>query len=609
MCGFAGYYGKGDFDREKVIQQMGEKIAHRGPDGEGYYADEDIALGFRRLSIIDLKGGAQPMSSADGRYVLVFNGEIYNYRELREELRKKHNCVFRTESDTEVLLQAYIIYGDSVVRKLRGMYAFVIYDKICRRLYGARDCFGIKPFYYAKMDDSLLFASEIKAFLAHPYFNKEINRDALKMYLIFQYCPLEETIFKNVYKLEPGSYMIYDGKMLRVKKYFEPWYNSCSMSGEKAEERIGRYVAESVACHQISDVEVGAFLSGGVDSSYIASLARTPNTYSACFEAKEFDESDCAQRLCHLLHIHNRKKIITADEFFGALPQIQYYSDEPYANLSAVPLFFLSEMAAEDVKVVLSGEGADELFGGYEDYRSSLAGHLYQGVVPSAIRRRIGQWASERAPKRGLNFLKRNALNLEDEYIGHAFIMNNEEADALLMPDYRSSMRYQDVTGPLYDRTAEMDELHRKLYLDMHLWLPNDILLKADKMTMAHSLELRVPYLDRQVWTLTRTLSTKKMVDGKTTKKAFREAAGHYLPEEWANRRKKGFPVPIRLWLREDKYYRKVLQTFMKPYVSEFFDRKILLQWLCEHRGGRYDHQRKIYTVYAFLIWYEAYFL
>lgn len=217
MCGFAGYYGKGDFDREKVIQQMEDQIAHRGPDGEGHYVDEDIALGFRRLSIIDLKGGTQPMSSADGRYVLVFNGEIYNYRELREELRRKHACVFRTESDTEVLLQAYIIYGDSVVTKLRGMYAFVIYDKICHRLYGARDCFGIKPFYYAQMDGSLMFASEIKAFLPHPHFHKEINRDALKMYLIFQYSPLEETMFKNVFKLEAGSYMIYDGEKLSEK--------------------------------------------------------------------------------------------------------------------------------------------------------------------------------------------------------------------------------------------------------------------------------------------------------------------------------------------------------------------------------------------------------
>lgn len=312
---------------------------------------------------------------------------------------------------------------------------------------------------------------------------------------------------------------------------------------------------------------------------------------------------------CVIYYIFIIKKIITADEFFDALPQIQYYSDEPHANLSAVPLFFLSEMAAEDVKVVLSGEGADELFGGYEDYRSSLAGHLYRRVLPSAIRRRIGQLVSEKAPKRGLNFLKRNALDLEDEYIGHAFIMNNEEADALLMPEYRSSMRYQDVTKPLYDKTVEMDELHRKLYLDMHLWLPNDILLKADKMTMAHSLELRVPYLDRKVWALARTLSTKQMADGKTTKKAFRAAARHYLPEEWSNRRKKGFPVPIRLWLREDKYYRKVLKTFMQPYVLEFFDRKILLQWLCEHRNGQYDHQRKIYTVYAFLIWYQQYFL
>lgn len=609
MCGFAGYFGKSDFNRENVIQQMGACIAHRGPDGEGSYVDDEIALAFRRLSIIDLEGGAQPMYSSDGRYVIVFNGEIYNYRELRAKLRKNFGCVFRTESDTEVILQTYIIYGEKTASLLRGMFAFIIYDRIEHKIYGARDYFGIKPFYYAWMNHHLLFGSEIKAFLPHPYFQKAVNRDALKMYLIFQYCPLRETIFKGVYKLEPGSYMTYDGNTLIIRKYFEPAYGSKKRRFAEAENQISEAIQESVVYHQISDVEVGAFLSGGVDSSYVTALAMPKKTYSVGFEVDGFDETGYSKALCRVLHLCNKSKAITADEFFDALPDIQYYSDEPHANLSAVPLYYLSELAANDVKVVLSGEGADELFGGYEAYRPSISGNVYRKIVPAGLRRKMGKWAGGRPPHRGMNFLKRNALDLEDSYIGHAFIMDNEDADEVLMPAWKSPMRYQDVTKPYYDRVRNQDELHKKLYLDMHLWLPNDILLKADRMTMAHSLELRVPYLDKKVWELARTLETGLMLNNKTTKVAFRASARHYLPFDWAKRKKKGFPVPIRLWLREDKYYWKVCEMFQKEFVSEFFDQKILLRWLDEHKSGKYNHQRKIYTVYAFLMWYEQYFI
>lgn len=612
MCGFAGYFGKStvnDFDREKVIREMGERMAHRGPDGEGHYVDDMIALAFRRLSIIDLRGGAQPMYSADGRYVIVFNGEIYNYKELREKLIRNFGCAFRTESDTEVLLQTYMIYGEKTASMLRGMFAFMIYDREEHKVYGARDYFGIKPFYYAWMHHQLLFGSEIKAFLPHPYFKKAINRDALKMYLIFQYCPLRETMFKGVFKLEPGSYMTFDGQTLMIRKYFDPSYSTGKGNAKEAERLISKAMEESVRYHKISDVEVGAFLSGGVDSSYVTALARPEKTYSVGFGVNDFDETACSGELCRILHLNNRRKTITADEFFEVLPDIQYYSDEPHANLSAVPLFFLSELAAKDVKVVLSGEGADELFGGYEAYRPSRAGDLYRKIVPAGLRRRIGEWAGTRRPMWGLNFLKRNALNLEDSYIGHAFIMNNEEADEVLAKAYQSPMRYQDVTKPYYDCVRNQDALHKKLYLDMHLWLPNDILLKADKMTMAHSLELRVPYLDKKVWAMARTLESSLMLKNQATKVIFRKAARHHLPCDWANRKKKGFPVPVRLWLREEPYNRRVRAMFEREFVSEFFNQKILLRWLDEHQSGKYNHHRKIYTVYAFLLWYEQYFI
>lgn len=609
MCGFAGYYGTGDFNREEVIDKMGELIVHRGPDSAGHFVDDYAALGFRRLSIIDLEGGTQPIHSADGRHVIIFNGEIYNYQEIRKDLIEKHGCTFQTNSDTEVILQTYKVYGEKTASMLRGMFAFVIYDKEKHTLYGARDYFGIKPFYYAQMNGSLIFGSEIKSFLAHPHFHKEVNKEALKMYLIFQYTPLLETMFKGVFKLEPGTYFTYDGKQFETTKYFDPTYEEKYRSFDETVKLIGKTIQESVDYHQIADVEVGSFLSGGVDSSYIASSVKPMKTYSVGFEVAGFDETVYSKELCEILHMSNAKKEISSDEFFDALPEVQYHSDEPHANLSAVPLYYLSQLAAKDVKVVLSGEGADEMFGGYDAYKPSPSGDFYRKVVPASLRKKLGRWANSKPDQRGLNFLKRNALDLEDAYIGQAFIMDNEEANKILAPQYKNSLRYQDVTKPYFDQVKDMDELHKKLFLDMHLWLPNDILLKADKMTMAHSLELRVPYLDKEVWALARSLETKFCIDGQETKKAFRASALTHIPMDWAKRKKMGFPVPLRVWLREDKYYNKVKEMFERDFVSEFFNRDILLTWLEEHKNKVRNNQRKIYTVYSFLLWYEQYFV
>lgn len=609
MCGFAGYYGTGEFNRQEIIDQMGEAIAHRGPDSDGSYVDDYVALGFRRLSIIDLEGGTQPIHSQDGKYVIIFNGEIYNYQEIRKELIEKHGCTFQTNSDTEVILQAYQIYGKETASMLRGMFAFVIYNKETHTLYGARDYFGIKPFYYAQMNGSLLFGSEIKSFLKHPHFHKEVNKEALKMYLIFQYTPLSETMFKGVFKLKPGTYFTYDGHNFETTEYFNPSYDIQKRSFDDTVEKIGDTIQNSVDYHQISDVEVGAFLSGGVDSSYIVSSAKPMKTYSVGFDVNGFDETVYSKELCDILHITNEKKKISADEFFDILPEIQYHSDEPHANLSAVPLYYLAQLASKDVHVVLSGEGADEFFGGYETYKSSTSGDLYRKLVPSSLRKKIGDWAKSKPDKRGLNFLKRNALNLEDGYIGQAFIMDNDEANEILSPAYKSDLTYQDVTRPYFEEVKDLDDLHKKLYLDMHLWLPNDILLKADKMTMAHSLELRVPYLDKEVWNLARTIDTSYCIEKEETKKAFRTSALSHIPMDWAKRKKMGFPVPLRVWLREDKYYNKVKEMFEKDFVSEFFDQKLLLTWLDEHKNNHRNYQRKIYTVYSFLLWYEQYFV
>ena len=608
MCGFSGYFGTGDYDREQVVRKMSEKIAHRGPDGDGVFVDDYVALGHRRLSIIDLEYGTQPMYSADGRYVIVFNGEIYNYKDIQKKLQKDHGVTFQTNSDTEALLQTYQIYGEKTASLLRGMFAFVIYDREEHKIYGARDAFGIKPFYYAKMKDTLLFGSEIKSFLPHPAFKKEVNHEALKMYLIFQYSPMKETLFRNVYKLEPGTYFTYDGKKMKTEQYFNASFRPKDLTEEEAAEGIFKEVENSVKYHLIADVEVGSFLSGGVDSSFIATMARPDKTYSVGFKTDGFDESMDAKALCDILEIKNKRREITADEFFDALPAVQYQSDEPHANLSAVPLYFLSEMAAQDLKVVLSGEGADEFFGGYETYHGSKSGNVYKKIVPRKLRGWVGRKIGDR-DHRGLNFFKRNALNLEDSYIGQAFIMDNEQANALLQENYRSNLTYQDVTRPYFEKVKGKDELHKKMYLDMHLWLPNDILLKADKMTMAHSLELRVPYLDRKVWSYARTLPTNLLIDDHQTKTVFRKSSDKVLPEEWVTRKKKGFPVPIRQWLWEEKYAAKFREMFNQPFASEFFHTEILLQWLKDHQEKKANNQRKLYTVYAFLLWYKAYFV
>lgn len=609
MCGFVGYYGVGAFDRNEVIRKMGEQIIHRGPDSDGYFVDDHIALGFKRLSIIDLEGGSQPIHSEDGKHVIIFNGEIYNYREIREKLIKEHGCTFKTNSDTEVVLQAYKVYGEKTPSMLRGMFSFVIYNKEEHTMFGARDYFGIKPFYYAQMNGSLIFGSEIKSFLAHPHFQKEVNRDALKMFLIFQYTPLWETMFKGVFKLEPGSYFTYDGKEFKKTKYFEISYEKKDRTFEETVAEIGETIQESVDYHQIADVKVGSFLSGGVDSSYIASSVKPMKTYSVGFQVDGFDETVYSKELCEILHMTNEKKKISSDEFFDALPYVQYHSDEPHANLSAVPLYYLAQLARKDVTVVLSGEGADEMFGGYDSYMESKSGDFYRKVVPAGLRKKLGDWAKKKPDARGLNFIKRNALDLEDAYIGQAFIMDNEEANEVLSDKYKSNLRYQDVTKPYFDKVKDQDDLHKKLYLDMHLWLPNDILLKADKMTMAHSIELRVPYLDKEVWNLARTLESKFCVDGTDVKRAFRASALSHIPADWAKRKKMGFPVPLRVWLREDKYYNKVKEMFEKDFTAEFFDQKLLLQWLEDHKNNRGNYQRKIYTVYSFLLWYEQYFV
>ncbi|MCC3356385.1 asparagine synthase (glutamine-hydrolyzing) [Bacillus sp. REN16] len=613
MCGFVGFAdSKLEIDKVKVINEMMDTIIHRGPDSGNYFSDDHTTLGFRRLSIIDLSDeGSQPMLNEDGSCVLVFNGEIYNYQELREDLIEKGH-IFKSGSDSEVVVHAYEEYGVDLLQKVRGMFAFAIWDKNNESMFLARDFFGIKPLYYTQntTDNSLIFGSEIKSFLKQPAFKKELNKDAIKPYLTFQYSVLDETFFKGVYKLKPGHYMLYKKGNIEIKPYWDIDFNAEDKGLDHYIEEINNTLKESVNYHKISDVKVGSFLSGGVDSSYITALLMPNKTFSVGFQDHEgiFNETNLAKDLSDILEIENYKELMNADQAFEMLPTIQYHMDEPQSNLSSVPLYFLSKLASEHVTVVLSGEGADEIFGGYVWYQKSGKLEKYE-KIPFGIRRAISGISAALPKNKITNFLIKGGQPVEEKFIGQAKIFEEEDARKVLKDEYQTGPSIQSITKKVYDKVKGKDDVSKMQYLDLKLWLPGDILLKADKMSMAHSIELRVPFLDKEVMSMASHIPTNLRVNDIDTKYALRAASKKVLPEEWAKREKVGFPVPMRHWLREEKYYNIVKEMFESDIAKEFFNTDELMKYLDDHYHGRHNYARYIYTVYVFLVWYKKFFI
>ena len=618
MCGFVGFTGHPE-NAEKILSDMAEKIRHRGPDADGSYLDNDIALGHRRLSIIDLtEQGTQPMFNEDGSLVLVFNGEIYNYQTLREGL-KAAGHTFRTETDSEVLLHGYEEYGEKLLPMLRGMFAFVIWDKKTKKLFGARDYFGIKPFYYAQMNGTLLFGSEIKSFLPHPDFRKELDTAVLEQYLTFQYSPTEDCFFKGVKKLLPAHYFTYENGKMTVSCWWDMIFEADEqpLLGDWVRD-ISETFRDSVSAHKIADVEVGSFLSSGVDSSYVAAVANVDKTFTVGFGTDEkYNEIGWAKKFSHAIAKENYSHVITQAEYWDVLPTVQYQMDEPLADPSCIALWFVCKLAAEQVKVVLSGEGADELFGGYNVYSEPDSSGYEK--LPAGLRRVIAGAASRLPAKRGVNFLVRKGTPLEKRFIGNAYMFTPAERKKLL----KSATSAPDptaVTKPFYDKMKGADPVTKMQYLDIHLWMMGDILLKADKMSMAHSLELRVPFLDKEIAALAGKIPHRFRVtrrvetDADTpyvTKYAMRLAAKRDTPKETADtaaKKKLGFPVPIRVWLKEDGCYETVKKAFTAPAAEQFFHTDQLVKLLDDHRKGKADNSRKIWTVYMFLVWYKVYF-
>ncbi|MBR2043379.1 MAG: asparagine synthase (glutamine-hydrolyzing) [Clostridia bacterium] len=611
MCGFVGFLGATE-NNDGVINSMMEKIIHRGPDSSGKFVSENITLGFRRLSIVDIADGEQPMLNEDGSIVVVFNGEIYNHKELRCELEAAGHRFSTSHSDTEVLVHGFEEWGESLVHHLRGMFAFVIYNKKDNSLYGARDMFGIKPFYYTFMGDSFIFGSEIKAFLPHPHFKKELNETALAHYLSFQYSPCEETFFKNVFKLRPAHYFTYKNGEFIKKRYFYPDFKEEDGAVDYYSDLIDAAVRESVSVHKISsDVEVGSFLSSGIDSSYIAEAAKVDKTFTVGFESGDgdrYNEIGYAKEFAATIGVENVSKIITPNEYFNSFPKIQYHMDEPLADPASIALYFVSALAAKEVKVVMSGEGADELFGGYRIYQEPLTLTAYD-KLPFKLRRVISK-ALEHLPKvRGINYLIRRGKTIEERFIGNASIFSVKERNSFLKSEIsKNAPAPQVLCREFYDQVKDKDDVTKMQYLDINMWLMGDILLKADKTSMANSLELRVPFLDKKVMELCLKLPLKSRVNTDTTKVALRKAAVRTLPPLTANKDKLGFPVPIREWLKQEQYYNTVKEAFLSAVAEKYFETDYLLKMLNTHKSGKADLSRKIWTVYTFLVWHSQYF-
>ena len=607
MCGFCGFSGipNTESGSEAIITAMMDKIVHRGPDSSGMYLGENMTLGFRRLSLIDLESGKQPMYNENGNLVLVFNGEIYNYLELKEMLEEKGH-IFSSEADSEILLHLYEEFGSNMLSHLRGMFAFVLYDIEANRLFCARDPFGIKPFYYTKTDSGILFGSEIKSFFAHPEFNPTVNLEALGQYLTFQYSVLTETFFKGVYKLPPGHFLTLDDENITIARYHSHLFTPADLEIEQSVQNIDQTVLESISKHMISDVEVGSFLSSGVDSSYVAACFGGEKTFTVGFDYQKYNEIGYASDLSKKIGAENISKIITTEEYWDSLSKVQYHMDEPLADPAAVALYFVSQTAAQHVKATLSGEGADELFGGYNIYKEPLSLGMYSRL-PLSLREWLASCA-KRLPKgmKGRNFLIRGAKSVEERFIGGAYVFTPEERNDILK--YTTLQDPIDITRPYYEQVKHEDDITKMQYLDLNLWLAGDILLKADKMSMAHSLEVRVPYLDKEVFRVASRLPIKHRVTRKNTKYAFRQAAARHLPPETADRKKLGFPVPIRIWLREEKYYTLVKNHFTSDVSEMYFNTDVLVALLNEHYENKADNSRKIWTVFMFLLWHNEFF-
>ncbi|WP_117212979.1 asparagine synthase (glutamine-hydrolyzing) [Allorhizocola rhizosphaerae] len=617
MCGILAYFsGHGAVDSFRApMADALELLHHRGPDDTGLQiVDNDVIFAHKRLSIIDVELSKEPLPYLDDRYLLTFNGEIYNYLELREELRRKHNAIFVTNGDAEVVVAGYHHWGEQVLDRLRGMFAFVIWDRQERRAFGARDPFGIKPMHYLQTADGLFLASEKKALL--PFASGEVDPVQLSHLLTFQYVPEPHTLHRGIKRIGAGECLTWaPSNELEIRRYFRPVFHPMPMDDhQRIFHEIKETLRESVRLHMRSDVPVGAFLSSGIDSTSVVALAREFNpeilTFTVGFDNAGYSEVDIAQESARHLDVTTIPTKVNAYDMMEALPRIVWHLDDPVADPSLVPLYFVAQKAAEHVTVVLSGEGADEFFGGYLIYREPLSlRHLTR--LPDPMQR--GLRAMSRVIPNGVkgkSFLERGTTPIEERFSGNARIFANDDELRRLLKRNAGAARYTDITRPLYaEATADgLDDVTKMQYVDMSTWLRGDILVKADRMSMAHSLELRVPFLDRDVWAVASKLpqALKVPPGSRTTKWAMRQAMAQVVPPAIVNRPKLGFPVPTRVWLAGEMYQwaRDILHN---SGARDLLDLSYVEGLLRDHKAGRADNSRKIWTVLVFCVWHAIF--
>jgi len=630
MCGLIGFLATPapTAPSEQTTSAMAETRAaienslrcmrHRGPDDGGVWSDDDVVIGFRRLSLIDWEHSHQPLPYLQGRYHLIFNGEIYNYLELRATLSAEFGATFATEGDGEAIVAGYHYWGEQVVSRLRGMFAFLIWDSQERVLFGARDYFGIKPLYTYTDPRGSFFSSEKKALLsvaqsapnngAAAPVKAQLNTVALQNYLTFQYVPEPASMHLPITRIDSGTWFTLtpDGTR-RTTRYFNPDFPIKAVPDpDKLYREIADALRDSVAKHMRSDFTVGSFLSGGIDSTVVAALAKEHNpkllTFTTGFEREGFSEIDVAAESAAAIGVQHITKVVSPQEMMDALPLIIWYLDDPVADPALVPLYFIAREARKHVKVVLSGEGADELFGGYTIYREPLSlRHLT--ATPDPVRRLLASFGA-RLPEgmRGKDLLRRASIGIEERYYGNARIFRPDEMRHLLR-GYDPAASYTDVTGPYYQASTHLDDSTRMQYIDLFTWLRGDILVKADKMTMANSLELRVPFLDTVVFDVARSIPVDLKLTKQTTKYALRRAIEEIVPAHVINRPKLGFPVPTRPWLK-DVMYDWAHQHITEAGTDYLIDTQAALDLLAAHRNGSIDYSRKIWTLLVFMIWH-----
>ena len=620
MCGICGIVNFNDSDPVDglTIERMTEALAHRGPDDAGYFVEGRAGLGHRRLSIIDLSGGKQPIYNEDRSAAIVFNGEVYNYRTLASALIAAGHT-FKTRSDTETILHAYEEYGDACVDELRGMFGFAIWDRAKRRLLLGRDRLGVKPIYYYRNGRFLAFASEIKSLLEMEAIPREVNAEALDLYLSLRYVPGPQTMFKDIFRLQPGHILVADDSGVRITKYWDIEYPDPEpRSPEYLVERFRELLEESVRLRLLAEVPLGVFLSGGLDSSAILatmtkiSEGERVKSFSVGYEAagaeeenaNEFAYASLAAKTFNSEHYEYR---LNAGKFAQFVPDLVRYLDEPLADPSCIPLYFISKLAREHITVVLSGEGADETLAGYGIYGRMLA--LDRIRARAGAFSRLAPWIARVTPSERLrHYVRMCNQPLESRYQGVSRGFSEEGKRRLIGDDRtdRSERRLQEIFGGYFKAVEKASPLDQMLYVDAKVWLPDDILVKADKMTMANGLELRVPFLDHKLVEFAATLPNASKIHGKGGKTLLRAAMRGVLPEAIIDRPKKGFPIPIGSWLRTS------LREFTRDHLlaqdsacSRYVDRKETARLVQEHEQGKADRSQEIWTLLVFEFWHR----